>query len=91
MNLTIDSKVNRNIQYGHRRPLRVPLEKALQNKKKALLNEGLGVFSRINLREKNQKKLGVDFHNYVILGVCNPLLAFETLQWEINIGFFHAM
>jgi hypothetical protein len=55
MNLTTDSKVNRNIQYGHRRALRVPSEKALQSNIEALLKEGLGVFSRINLREYLKK------------------------------------
>lgn len=28
----------------------------------------------------------MDFRNYVILGACNPPLAYETLQEEINIG-----
>ena len=88
MNLTTHSEVIKNIQYGHRRTLAVPFEKALQSTKEALLKEGFGILCEINLREKFQEKLGVDFHNYVILGVCNPLLAFETLQHEINIGLF---
>jgi uncharacterized protein (DUF302 family) len=88
MNLTAHSEVIKNIQYGYRRTLAVPFEKVLQSTKEALLKEGFGVLCEINLREKFQEKLGVDFHNYVILGVCNPLLAFETLQHEINIGLF---
>ena len=88
MNLATVSEVNKDIQYGHRRILTVSFEKALENTKEALLKEGFGVLSEINVREKFQEKLGVDFHNYVILGVCNPLLAFETLQLEINIGLF---
>ena len=88
MNLATASDVNKNIQYGHRRTLTVPFEKALENTKEALLKEGFGILSEINVREKFQEKLGVDFHNYVILGVCNPLLAFETLQQEIEVGLF---
>lgn len=88
MNLATVSEVNKSIQYGHRRTLTVSFEKALQSTKEALLKEGFGVLSEINVREKFQEKLGVDFHNYVILGVCNPLLAFETLQLEIDIGLF---
>jgi uncharacterized protein (DUF302 family) len=88
MNLTSDSEVKKNIPYGHHRNLTVPFERALQLTKEALLKEGFGVLCEINLREKFQEKLGVDFHKYVILGVCNPLLAFETLQQEINIGLF---
>lgn len=40
----------------------------------------------IDIKEKLIEKLGVDFRNYVILGACNPPLAYETLQQEINIG-----
>jgi uncharacterized protein (DUF302 family) len=36
--------------------------------------------------EKLKEKLGVDFRNYVILGACNPPLAYKTLQHEIGIG-----
>ena len=88
MSLATVSGVNKSIQYGHRRALTIPFEKALQDTKEALLKEGFGVLSEINVREKFREKLGVDFHNYVILGVCNPLLAFETLQLEIDIGLF---
>ncbi len=88
MNLATVSEVKKSIQYGHRRTLTVSFEKALESTKEALLKEGFGVLSEINVREKFQEKLGVDFHNYVILGVCNPLLAFETLQLEIDIGLF---
>ena len=40
----------------------------------------------IDIKEKLKEKLGVDFRNYVILGACNPALAYQTLQEEINIG-----
>ncbi|MFZ1700940.1 MAG: DUF302 domain-containing protein [Pyrinomonadaceae bacterium] len=36
--------------------------------------------------EKLKEKLGVDFRRYVILGACNPSLAYKTLQEDINIG-----
>jgi len=40
----------------------------------------------IDIKEKLKEKLGVDFRNYVILGACNPPLAVQTLQLELNIG-----
>ena len=40
----------------------------------------------IDIKEKLKEKLGVDFRDYVILGACNPALAYQTLQEEINIG-----
>jgi uncharacterized protein (DUF302 family) len=36
--------------------------------------------------KKLKEKLGVDFVNYLILGACNPPLAYAALQQEMNIG-----
>jgi uncharacterized protein (DUF302 family) len=33
-----------------------------------------------------KEKLGVDFPRYVILGACNPPIAHQALQHEINLG-----
>jgi len=33
-----------------------------------------------------KKKLDVDFHPYLILGACNPQLAYQALQVEDKIG-----
>ena len=48
----------------------------------ALQKEGFGVLCEIDIKEK----LNVDFRNYVILGACNPPLAYKSLQQEIGIG-----
>lgn len=44
------------------------------------------MLSSIDIKEKLKDKLGVDFRNYVILGACNPPLAYRALQQELNIG-----
>jgi uncharacterized protein (DUF302 family) len=44
------------------------------------------VLSEIDIKEKLKEKLGVDFRRYVILGACNPPLAYKTLQEELQIG-----
>ncbi|MFY9611514.1 MAG: DUF302 domain-containing protein [Blastocatellia bacterium] len=54
--------------------------------REALKKEGFGVLCEIDIKEKLKEKLGVDFRNYVILGACNPALAYQTLQEEIDIG-----
>jgi uncharacterized protein (DUF302 family) len=51
-----------------------------------LAKEGFGVLSEINIQDKFKEKLGKNFRNYVILGACNPALAWEAFAMEINIG-----
>jgi len=74
------------MKYGYSRLFDVPFRQVLDRTKEALLTEGFGVLFEIDLREKFREKLGTDFKEYVILGVCNPWLAYETLQQEIGVG-----
>lgn len=73
-------------KYGFSKTIDVPYEEAVEKTRAALKEEGFGVLSEIDIKEKMKEKLGVDFRKYVILGACNPALAYETLQEEIDIG-----
>jgi uncharacterized protein (DUF302 family) len=73
-------------KYGFSKTVDLPYEEAVEKARVALKEEGFGVLCEIDIKEKLKEKLGVDFRNYVILGACNPALAYETLQEEINIG-----
>ena len=51
-----------------------------------LKKEGFSIISEIDLKEKFNEKLNVDFRNYKILGACNPALAFKAIEQEDKIG-----
>ncbi len=51
-----------------------------------LAKEGFGVLTEIDVTEKFREKLGRDFRDYIILGACNPAMAWEAFQLELNIG-----
>lgn len=72
--------------YGIRKILSCTYEEALPRVKEALSKQGFGVLTEIDVRATLEKKLDLDFNKYVILGACNPTMAYQTLQEEIEIG-----
>jgi uncharacterized protein (DUF302 family) len=44
------------------------------------------VISEIDIRQTLKDKLGAEFRPYVILGACNPTLAYEALRIEDKVG-----
>lgn len=72
--------------YGIRTVVDLPFQQALERTKDVLQQQGFGVLSEIDLRAKLNEKLGVDLPRYVILGACNPPLAYKALQAEPEIG-----
>ncbi len=74
------------LTYGLSVNLELPLEPAIAAVKDALKEEGFGVLTEIDVRQTLREKIGADFQPYVILGACNPPLAFAALQDDIEAG-----
>ena len=81
-----ESKQVLQVEYGYGRSVDMPFQKAIERVTETLKEEGFGVLSRIDIHDKLKEKLGVDFHNYAILGACNPPIAYQSLQAEPNLG-----
>ncbi|WP_123538459.1 DUF302 domain-containing protein [Halosimplex salinum] len=52
----------------------------------ALEDEGFGVLCDIDVQATFAEKLDREFRRYRILGACNPELAFQGLEAEIELG-----
>lgn len=74
------------MDYGHKKIISgtiVDVENLLREK---LLNNGFGVITEIDIKEKLEDKLGVDFRSYKILGSCHPPSAYESINIDLNVG-----
>ena len=74
------------MEYGHKKIINFNMEQAENKLRDILMQNGFGVITEINIKEKLEEKLGVDFRNYRILGSCHPPSAFESLEIDLNVG-----
>ena len=54
------------------------IDQAIERATKALGAEGFGILTRIDMHSKIKEKIGKDIIPTVILGACNPNLAYEA-------------
>ena len=76
----------RKTKYGIGTSVALPFDQAVERTRAALQDQGFGVLTEIDVKTTLKKKLDVNFKNYVILGACNPALAWQGFQAEPDIG-----
>jgi len=72
--------------YGFGRVVNLTFDAAVERTKACLKEQGFGVLSEIDVQKAMKEKLGKDIPPYLILGACNPPLAFQAIEGEPEIG-----
>jgi len=74
------------LKYGMSVRTSLPFDRAVELVTGALKHEGFGVLTTIDVRKTMWDKLGEEFPDHVILGACNPALAYMALRDDVDIG-----
>ncbi|MGB8401813.1 DUF302 domain-containing protein [Bradyrhizobium sp.] len=74
------------MSYHFSKTVGLPFDAAVAAATESLKKNGFGVLTQIDVKDTLHKKIGVDFRPYLILGACNPKLAYEALTLEDKIG-----
>lgn len=61
-----------------KREIQATVDEVIERITQALKQEGFGVLTRIDMHAKFKEKLGKDVPAVIILGACNPQMAFEA-------------
>lgn len=70
---------------SYKKATTLEFQEAVPKTKEAPKKEGFGAISEFDLKAKFREKLDKDIDDYIILGACNPGLAFKALQAEQDI------
>lgn len=73
-------------EIGFHVELKTDYEDAIAKTTAALKAEGFGVLTMIDVQQTFKQKLNADFRRYVILGACNPPLAYRSLSTDLEVG-----
>jgi len=74
------------MQYGETVRTALAFDDAVARTREALADQGFGVLTEIDVQATMKEKLDADVEPQIILGACNPSLAYKALQAEPGIG-----
>lgn len=74
------------LPYGITVEVRLSYDAAVAAVKQALKDEGFGILTEIDVKKTLKEKVGAGFQPYVILGACNPPLAYTALRDDVEMG-----
>jgi uncharacterized protein (DUF302 family) len=63
-----------------------PFAQTVSRVREALMSQGFGVLTEIDVQATLREKLGEEMEDYLILGACNPPLAHRALDADRRIG-----
>jgi uncharacterized protein (DUF302 family) len=74
------------MSYYFSKTIEARFDDAVSRTREALKQEGFGVITEIDVQKTLKSKIGVDFRPYLILGACDPTMAYAALQVEDKVG-----
>ena len=74
------------MSYGMSARVPAPFADTVSRVRAALAEEGFGVLTEIDVTATMKAKLDADMEDYIILGTCNPPLAYQALNADRSVG-----
>ena len=73
-------------KYGITRKVKLTYDQAIAKITETLKEQGFGILTQIDVKTTLKAKIDKDIPPYIIMGACNPNLAYQALTSETNIG-----
>ncbi len=74
------------MSYYFSKTLDLPFTEAADHARAVITEHGFGVLTEIDVSATLKKKIGAEIRPYLILGACNPKMAYQAIQAEDKIG-----